>query len=253
MDIVKENYKTDENLKKRISLHEKYSTNPMGFATWIVSNYQIPSNCRILELGCGNGLLWKENLNRIKNCQLVLTDFSEGMIDAARKNLGEHSNITYRTVDIQEIPFENQTFDLIIANQMLYHVPDIKKALAQVYRVLKPDGVFYCTTYGEHGQVEYFAHLLRPYGVEDKLNKRFTLQNGEKMLKNQFSVVNRVDYEDSFAVTDVEDLVTYMRTMTSMTNVKEVPFDQLTGILQQQMVDGVIRIPKEYGMFICRK
>ena len=61
---------------------------------------------------------------------------------------------------------------------MLYHVPDIDKGLAEVQRVLKRGGLFYCATYGEHGIVEYLSKILSAYGVEDNINKNFTLQNG---------------------------------------------------------------------------
>ena len=45
----------------------------------------------------------------------------------------------------------NNTFEIVIANSMLYHVPEIDKALSEVRRVLKKDGVFYAATSGENG------------------------------------------------------------------------------------------------------
>lgn len=251
--IVKEQYKTARNLNTRISIHAKYSTNKESFGDWIVSNYKIAGGMRILELGCGTGDMWKGHLELLHNStELVLTDFSEGMLEAAKKNLGAWEQISYQVVDIQNIPFEDNSFDIVIANMMLYHVPDLAKGLAEVRRVLKTDGTFYCATYGEYGIVEYIAGLLRKYNVEGKLNKNFTLQNGAEILSQQFLHVERLDREDGLAVTEVQDMVDYVYSLASMSNIGAIPREELTGILEANMVDGVLHVPKEYGMFVCK-
>ena len=56
---VKEQYANAGNLKARISIHQKYSTNTMGFGNWIFSNYKITHGMKVLELGCGTGDMWK--------------------------------------------------------------------------------------------------------------------------------------------------------------------------------------------------
>ena len=52
---VKEQYANAGNLNTRISIHQKYSTNKMGFGNWIFSNYKITPDMKVLELGCGKG------------------------------------------------------------------------------------------------------------------------------------------------------------------------------------------------------
>ena len=56
---VKEQYASANNLNTRISIHQKYSTNKMGFGNWIFSNYKITKGMKVLELGCGTGDMWK--------------------------------------------------------------------------------------------------------------------------------------------------------------------------------------------------
>ena len=58
-DTVKNQYANAGNLSTRISIHDKYSTNKMGFGNWIFSNYRIESGMKILELGCGTGDMWR--------------------------------------------------------------------------------------------------------------------------------------------------------------------------------------------------
>lgn len=252
-DIVKQQYQSSANLNKRISIHSKYSVNKMGFGNWIIANYKIKDGMKILELGCGTGDMWKQHLDLLYNIEeLVLTDFSEGMLNSAKETLGDHEKITYKVVDIQNIPFEDNSFDMVIANMMLYHVLEIDKGLSEVKRVLKENGMFYCATYGENGIVEYISKLLKSYNVESNINKNFTLQNGTEILSDYFLDVTKLNYEDSLEVTDVGDMIDYIYSLSSMSNISSVPRDELMKILKSNMTRGVLSVPKEYGMFVCK-
>ena len=251
-DIVQNQYKSATNLNTRISIHDKYSVNKQGFGNWIVSNYQITNGMRVLELGCGTGDMWTRKSNLITKCaELVLTDFSEGMIQTAHSNIGDFSNVTYRVVDIQETPFEMNSFDIVIANMMLYHVPDLGMGLSEVKRVLKENGRFYCATYGEHGIIQFITDLLKPYGVEDRVNKNFTLQNGKQILAQYFSSVEMMEYIDSLEVTNIDDMLDYIYSLTGMTEVSNIKRNVIKKVLEQNMADGILKVPKEYGMFVC--
>ena len=250
--VVKQQYATANNLNTRISIHEKYSTNKMGFGNWIMSNYKIEKGMKVLELGCGTGNMWKNRASFISNCsKLILSDFSEGMVAVTKENVGNYNNIEYQVLDIQEIPYENETFDIVIANMMLYHVPDIYKGLTEVRRILKKNGSFYCATYGEHGIIEYLSKLLAAYGVEDNINKNFTLQNGYDILSKSFSKVEKLEYVDSLAVTNVDDMVNYIYSLPSMTSLSNVPKHIIKTTLMQNLTNGILNVPKEYGMFIA--
>ena len=252
-DIVKNQYQSSSNLNTRISIHDKYSTNKMGFSNWIYSNYEIPEGARILELGCGTGSMWVGKDEEVRKCgKLILSDFSEGMIETARENLSSYEKIEYQVIDIQDIPYEDDSFDIVIANMMLYHVPDLKKGLSEVRRVLKEGGAFYCATFGEHGIMEYLSGILSEYGVEDNTNKNFTLQNGDQYLNSTFGKVERFDYKDSLAVTNIEDIIDYIYSLSSMTTLSSMDREKIRDALTEKMTDGVLNVPKDYGMFICR-
>ncbi len=249
--VVKKQYATANNLNTRISIHEKYSTNKLGFGNWITSNYKIEKGMKVLELGCGTGDMWKGREELIANCsKLILSDFSEGMVATTKENVGNHDNIEYKIMDIQAIPYEAETFDIVIANMMLYHIPDIYKGLNEVKRVLKRTGCFYCATYGEHGIIEYLSKILSEYGVEDNINKNFTLQNGYEILSTTFSKVEKLEYIDSLAVTNIDDMVEYIYSLSSMTSLNTVPKEVIKDILMNNTTNGILDVPKEYGMFI---
>ena len=252
--LVRKQYNTAEKLDTRISIHSKYSTNKQGFGNWIASHYQIREGASVLELGCGTGDMWAGKDEIIRRCsRFVLSDFSEGMLNRARETLRDCSGIEYRTIDIQKIPFADHSFDVVIANMMLYHVPDLDQGLREAGRVLKEDGTFYCATFGENGMMEYIAGLFSAYHVRKEINRNFTLQNGEEKLRTVFGNVRRLLYEDALEVTDAEDLADYIQSLTGMSELQKLPRDTLVSVLEQNMSEGVLRIPKEYGMFIARQ
>ena len=249
--VVKQQYATANNLNTRISIHDKYSTNKRGFGNWIVSKYRIDKGASVLELGCGTGDMWKGRESLISTCsRLILSDFSDGMVATTKETVGNYDNIEYKVLDIQQIPYKDDSFDVVIANMMLYHVPNIKKGLTEVRRVLKCGGAFYCATYGEHGIIEYLSKILFEYRVEDKINKNFTLQNGHEILSRTFSSVEKKEYIDSLAVTNIDNMVEYIYSLSSMTSLNNIPKQVIKEILIKNTTDGILNVPKEYGMFI---
>ena len=119
---MKSQYQNASNISARIRLHQEYSTNPQGWFSWIYDQCEIGKCQDILELGCGNGALWTENREKLPdNIRIVLSDISDGMIRDVRRNIGmEDSRFSFLTFDCQNIPFPNQSFDLVIANHVLF-------------------------------------------------------------------------------------------------------------------------------------
>ena len=245
-------YQNSSNLSTRISIHDKYSTSKQGFGNWIFSHYEIEDGMTVLELGCGTGSMWVGKKDLIKKCgKLILSDFSEGMLNQTRETLKDYAGIEYKVIDIQNIPFEDGTFDIVIANMMLYHVPDLMKGLSEVRRVLKKGGRFYCATYGENGIMEYLSGLFEGHGAKSDPNYSFTLQNGSEKLSRFFADVKRLDYVDSLEVTNLSDIADYMYSLAGMSGLKQIPREKILEVLQAHTVNGILRVPKEYGMFVA--
>ena len=135
---------------------------------------------------------------------------------------------------------------------MLYHVPDLNKGLREVRRVLKNGGVFYCATLGENNFTDRLAEWFRLGGEEFNPNHIFTMQNGVARLQTAFNDVTPLFYEDSLHITETEDLVAYLRSLTSFKSVLSLPEQKIRDILAEHVSGGAIDLPKDYGMFICR-
>lgn len=257
-DIVAKNYLTEKNLETRINLHKKYDKN-LKWAHWNFENYHFFEGCRILELGCGTGSMWEGKIESLpQGTSLTLTDFSKGMIEVVKSKFGNFTNVDFKVMNIQDIEYDDNTFDIVIANSMLYHIPDVAKAISEIYRVLKTDGLFYAFTFGENGQSKFINQKLKEFNPEiDAFGHgtySFLLQNGYKILSEEFKNIIRYDFIDTLDVTDSSDLVDYILSASAMGNVEK---EKTNGLLEffDSIKDekGIIKIPREYCMFISQK
>jgi len=248
-------YKDSSKLDARVAIHQRFSTNPYGWFNWVFDNLlKLPANAKVLELGCGHGLMWKENANRIPpEWDITLSDLSSGMLDSAWRNLVVTGrNYKFKEIDAQEIPFEDETFDAVIANHMLYHVPDKAKAMAKIKRVLKPNGHLFATTIGKNHMKE-IANWIRhvnPKGDFESFGSSFNLENGQEQLKQIFPQVTLSRYPDSLQVTEVKPIIAFMRSTMHVAEASEDGFEKLAIELEQELKEkGKIFIQKDSGMF----
>jgi SAM-dependent methyltransferase len=243
-----------DTLSTRIGLHEKYSVNPYGWHNWVFDQYALGENMRVLELGCGNGAVWHGREEKLPpGLRVLLTDFSPLMVEKAKAALPGQA-FSFGQVDAGNIPFPDGSFDAVIANHMLYHVPDMAGALSEIARVLVVGGRFYATTVGAGSLRELTAIYRQMEGKATfsyAAELPFTLQNGRELLSPYFSAVERRDYEDALRVTNPDDLVAYI---LSYNHVPDALRDRLTKLVENCFsADGIFSISKEQGMFVCVK
>lgn len=251
-------YKTAVNLNVRIELHRRFSHNPVSWFPWLVSQMDLDRAASILEVGCGNGELWQE-VDRIllKGKRVCLTDISAGMVEDAQELL-RGGVFSFETADCQKLPYGDGGFDCVIANHVLFYVKDLSVALGEVCRVMKCDGIFYCSAYGsEHmkeitSMVQEFDSRITLSDVA--LYERFGLENGMEMLKRHFASVEQVMYDDYLLVDEAEPLLDYI--LSCHGNQSEILSQrqlEFKAFLQKKIREhGGIRITKMAGMFICR-
>jgi ubiquinone/menaquinone biosynthesis C-methylase UbiE len=229
-------YKDASNLDARIALHARFSTNAYGWQRWLFDQIDLPATARILELGCGSGRLWCENRERIPpQWAIALTDFSPGMLDAARWNLsdGEHK-FTYQVADVQDIPYKTATFEAVLANHMLYHVPDRQRALAEIRRVLKPGGYLYAATSGPRSRLG------------------FRLEDGAPQLASWFDNVAQRRYDDALQVTAVGPLIAYIRSEIAPIEDDDPRLAELARQIEAHLArQGTFNVTKSTGVFIA--
>lgn len=252
-------YRNADNLNARIELHQRFSTNPQGWFPWVWDTLeQLPQKARVLELGCGAGSLWTACPERIPaGWILTLSDLSEGMLQAAWRNLVVIGRgIKFEQIDAQSIPYPDETFDIIIANHMLYHVPDRCKALAEICRVLKLGGHLVAATNGEAHLKELGGWLRRvdvEYGAA-RPTSTFNLENAGAQLELYFSQITLNCYSDGLRITEIPPLLAYLHSFVRAGEALEAVLaeieQELTAELQSK---GAIYVTKAGGLFLAIK
>ncbi|MDQ3458641.1 MAG: class I SAM-dependent methyltransferase [Deinococcota bacterium] len=252
--LLTSQYKDGSNLNARIELHRRFSTNPYGWTHWVLDQLELPSGSQVLELGCGPATLWRDNLARIPGSwEITLSDFSAGMLAEAQANLGTHrQRFTFEVVDAQVIPRRDAQFDAVIANHMLYHVPDRQKALAEIRRVLKPNGKLYAATNGSKHLLETEVLIRKLKPEQKRMAEPFNLDNGQEQLSACFSNVELRRYNDSLRVTETEPLIAYLLSGLENLSVADERVAALSAYVEREIAEkGAVHITKESGVFVA--
>lgn len=261
---LKSQYENANNISARIRLHKDYSTNKQGWFPWIYETGIAPilkentdATIEILELGCGEGSLWMENKSLLpENVHITVSDISEGMIRDIRRNIGADERFSYKTFDCHKIPAENITYDIIIANHLLFYCDDIEQVCNEIRRVLKPDGVFLCSTYGSRHMKE-ITQLVQKFDkriilAAENLYERFGLENGQAILNVFFSKIQIRKYEDAILINHADPLIEYI--LSCHGNQNQYLLDRYHDfrLFVEKQVKKEYHITKDAGYFFCK-
>lgn len=251
-------YATPDNLDARANLHRKYGRG--DWFAWLAGQVRWPLGARVLEVGCGPGWFWETAASRLPNSlQITLTDLSEGMVAAASRRVAE-ANAGWRvggwTADAADLPFADESFDIVVASHMLYHVPVPEQAIGEISRVLAPGGVALVATNGlSHLKaLTDLAGQVWPEAAQNHEAQRFGLENGGAMLQARFDEVDLRRYYDDLACTDAADVEAYINSSPPGSDASAVEQAQLRAVLDAAFAQGggTLKVGKDVGAFVCR-
>lgn len=240
-------------LGARAQLHRRFSTNRHGWQRWIWDQFDLPAACHVLDIGCGPGGLWSQNLERVPaGWKIVLADFSPGMVRNARQRLSTRAHpLSYAVADVRSLPFADESFEAVMANQMLYHVPDRERALSEIRRVLRPQGRLYAATLG-HRYLRELRELLAQVGIDASsidVASEFGLENGAEQLARHFERVSLSQYPDALIVTEAEPLVAYALSTSCAAELRP-RLDAFRCLVEREIATkGSNDMSKESGLF----
>jgi len=213
----------------------------------------VHDDARVLEVGCGVGELWRENAERIPaGWHVTLTDRSPGMVEAAR---AAAPKAQAQVADVHELPFEDASFDVAIANHVLYHVADRPRALAELARVLRPGGRLYAATVGR-GHLREIRELLARVSPAPwtRSAERFGLETGPPQLEAFFEDVRLEPYPSTLVVTETEPLVAFCLSMRDAYELDDDRMDRLRSIVAETIArSGTFRVTVSTGLIHARR
>lgn len=169
---------------------------------------------RVLEVGCGMGQL-AERMHQELDAAVVAIDQSERMVELTRAR-----GVDARLGDVHELPFDDGEFDVVVAAWMLYHVPDVEKALDEIVRVLRPGGRLVAST----NRSDHLQELRDLTGVTRRGADGFDADDAQRSLSPRFASVDARDASGSVTFADREAVLAYVAPSAAwLGGVPEIP------------------------------
>jgi ubiquinone/menaquinone biosynthesis C-methylase UbiE len=250
--FVARQYRTSVNLAARQRIY-RYAMSNVKWHAWVFDQISplLPAGARVLELGCGNGALWRENVERVpRGWDVTLSDLSAGMLDDARQALGSRApRFRFALVDAQAIPFPDRAVDAVVANHMLYHVPDRPRAYGQIVRVLAPGGSLFAATNGDGHVIEIRALISKFVPLRDP--RAFSLAGARDELARFFQSVNVIHLRGELRVPEVQPVLDYLNSMDLPEPLTAEQVQSIERAVQSEIDRrGYFRVSTETGL--CR-
>jgi SAM-dependent methyltransferase len=247
-------------LTARADLHRRYGTAVEGWFAWVVSQIEWPAAADLLEVGCGPGWLWEHGDGALPpDLRLTLTDLSPGMVEAARDRVRASSSldtVEARVADVQDLPFGDGAFDVVVANHMLYHVPDPPGAVAELARVLRHDGVLVAAANGPRHLQELWQVRAAVFGGRpmSRLVDIFGTVTGRPILDRSFNDIRWHEYPDELRCTVPDDVVAFLTSAPPGEDATPEQREELRRAVDRRFAagHGVFTVSKETGVFLAR-
>ncbi len=263
--LTKHAYMNDEHLALRYRIHDEYSRPKIDFQTWVVDTFPWRGDERVLDVGAGSGSYFEPVQARIPQGMHVAGDLSFGMAQQARHRAGDLP-IHILNLDAQQLPFDDHSFDVVMANHMLYHVPDLDAALGEIRRVLREDGCLIAATNSAANMPELDTLYRRAITLLGYPKHRFadfvsgfTLESGPKRLAHYFRAVARYDLPSALHFPEVEPVIAYIDSMRAIREPQlpdEITWDTFIDMMDKQISRlirhmGELQVNKLSGVLIA--
>jgi ubiquinone/menaquinone biosynthesis C-methylase UbiE len=185
---------------------------------------------RILDIGCGEGEL-AERLQRELGAAVLAVDQSERMVEITRAR-----GVDARVGNAERLDLPDGSFDCVVAAWMLFHVSDLDRALAEIIRVLEPDGRLVAVTNG----ADHLSELFDLVGGRAWASN-FSAEDADRILPRHFGHVERRDAHGWLVFPDAEAAQRYIDSLVLQEG-SRVPD-----------VGGAIRARRTPSIFVAEK
>jgi SAM-dependent methyltransferase len=261
-------YATEEPLAVRIRTHERYTQPRVDFTAWVLDHVPWRGDERVLDIGCGSGAYIEPICRRlVRGGRMLAGDRSWGMLhDAASKPLPPCAAIL--NADAMRLPLPDGCCGVVLANHMLFHVPRIEGAVAEIHRVLRPGGYLLAATNARDSMETFMTEVVEAchaLGHSIDLSPspalRFTLENGRACLQPCFPDVKRDIIESALVFSEAAPPVAYIDSMRHVYAPRlpdgltwEALIEQVERQIRSRIAaQGEYRVAKTTGVFVATR
>ncbi|MEO1020536.1 MAG: class I SAM-dependent methyltransferase, partial [Pseudomonadota bacterium] len=250
-------YRDSRNLASRGRLHERYSNK--SWFRWVAERLDLASGACVLDVGCGAGWFWERAVPSLPdNIDLTVTDLSQGMVAEAMERLSSRcfpAQIDSCQADAVSLPFADARFDVVVAMHMLYHVPELERAISETKRVLRPGGKLIVTTVGQRSMVELLELASQAFGgpATNPAALVFDIDQASKVLRAHFNHVEVTRFIDVYAITEADDVFAYLTSMPPGIGATRDQQAKLHELIDDALTagDGTLSVQHEAGFLIA--
>lgn len=256
---LRRQYRTQDNLNVRIRTHELYGVPEVDFASWVLDKINWQGNEWVLDVGCGSGIYVEPARERA--ARYIAGDLSLGMLQKLKQQDLQRVNL-----DAQALPLADDSVDVLLANHMLYHVPDQDAAVREFVRALHAAGRLLAATNSAGNMAELGTlgnEALALLGVNPSTDisptLSFTLEGGRSLLERHFAHVERHDLPGALVFPEAEPVIAYLGSSRERFE-RALPSDStwedvvvaLKRLLSVHIAEhGHYRVNKLTGVFVC--
>lgn len=263
---LSEQYRNEANLRIRIETHQRYAIGP-PLEPVIDKALNLKGDECLLDVGTGPGDFPIRLRQSGHRGRIVGVDNSPGMIAKARS---ANVDVEFLTADAQALPFPDDSFDIVTARHMLYHVPDISQALSAIRRVLRPDGRFLAITNSQDNMRDYWqaareaADTLRGQisdemvsGIPARISTPFNDQTGPPLVQRAFGNCEVTLHEAALKFDSSEHAIRYFDSSRTMKAVGAEDWNlarkAFAGIVAERLRRGPWVVPKTVALLLSVK
>lgn len=242
-------YMQPEAMQIRQRTFELYSDPQINFPEWVLTRQNgWRGDELILDISPGSGAYFELARQFFPKGTYIAADSLPQLLQSAQKQ-PQSGAVQWLLDDIETLPFPDHSFDIILANQMLYHLPDLYGSIMELHRVLKPTGLLIATTHSQYTMAEFdtltrraltlLGHPPREttsyYG---RFIENFSLENGAMLLGRYFRAVARHEIPTTLIFKDSKPAIEYLngsRAIREMTLPTGVSWNDFLAVMDDQV------------------
>ncbi len=267
--LTKQQYANEDQLSVRIRTHELFTHPKIDFPQWVLDHLDWEEIHTVLDVGCGAGI-YIPYLQKYLSPQgfIISADLSLGMLLAVAAKTFVRNAILLNA-RARQIPLPDASCDVVLANHMLYHVPDIPAVIREIRRVLRPGGVLIATTNAETSMLAFLDEIQAAYQAlgasisawQTPFRKNFSLENGGQFIAPHLNRMKIHRLESALIFPEAAPVLAYIQSMHTFYQPNLPAHIAWTAVLKQLQTqiettikhDGAYHVSKTSGVFIAYK